>query len=235
MIEKQKHFPTKEKLHTDMLEEKYWTIIGDVIRHDNFLDNKERIREVRMIDKDNILRTYAITFLTYDKHDKNISDIDEEIRNWWLIWKTFREHNYIVKKNVIDVYIIDIPERIQKDFNTENTKAKARLTEFYTKPKNTEISPVVYGIVCEIYSPDFRNPEDWINKTDLNQINPTTGMLQDYGIARDIIWDRLDKANETNERSDFQEQYDLAKKSSIPVIKNIREKIEKHIKRNNYL
>jgi hypothetical protein len=34
-----------------------------------------------MIDKDNILRTYAITFLTYDKHDKNISDIDEEIRN----------------------------------------------------------------------------------------------------------------------------------------------------------
>jgi hypothetical protein len=61
---------------------------------------------------------------------------------------------------VIDVYIIDIPERIQKDFNTENTKAKARLTEFYTKPKNAENSPVVYGIVCEIYSPDFRNPED---------------------------------------------------------------------------
>jgi hypothetical protein len=29
------HFPTVNKLHTDVLEEKYGPIIADVLRHDN--------------------------------------------------------------------------------------------------------------------------------------------------------------------------------------------------------
>jgi len=183
-----------------------------------------------MIDAENVLRTYAITFLTYDKNDKAITTIDEEIRNWWLIGKKFREHNYIVKKNVIDVYIIDIPERMQKDFHTSHTTAKARLTEFYTKPENIETSPVVYGIVCEIYSPDFRDPTNWINQIDINQINPTTWSLQDCWVSSDIIRDRIDRANEINEWTDFQDQYNLAKGSSELIIKNLRNKIKKYIK-----
>jgi hypothetical protein len=40
----------------------------------------DRVREVRLVDKDNVLRTYAITFLTYDQSNRKIVAIDEEIR-----------------------------------------------------------------------------------------------------------------------------------------------------------
>lgn len=78
------HFPTSNKLHTDVLEERYGPIIANVLRHDdikNIERGKERIREARLIDKENVLRTYALTFLTYDKNNKEISEIDQEIRS----------------------------------------------------------------------------------------------------------------------------------------------------------
>jgi hypothetical protein len=53
---------------------------------------------------------------------------------------------------------MDIPNRMQEDFKVDKTKAKARLTEFYAKDDTH--TPVIYGIVLEIYSPDFKNPDD---------------------------------------------------------------------------
>ncbi len=233
MIDKIKHFATKEKLHTDFLEEKYWPILVDVLRHDNVKDaelsHQDRIREVRMIDKQNILRTYAITFLTYDKNDFSIADIDEKIRNWWLIGKTFRENWYIVKKNVVDVFVADIPERLRKDFHTDHAHAKTRITEFYAKTTDSKSAPVVYGIVCEVYSPDFRNPDDGINTTDLAQINPLTGTLQDSGIPRDIIWDRLDHLWKKDLRLDIYDKYTVAQQSSRPMVDMLRKRFIKYI------
>jgi hypothetical protein len=37
---------------------------------------------------------------------------------------------------------MDIPERMQKDFNVAGNKAKARFTEFYAKSPDTK--PVIY-------------------------------------------------------------------------------------------
>lgn len=230
MEKKNDHFPIINKLHTDVLQEKYGTIIANVLRHDNVRKTKkgsERIREARLVDKNNTLRTYALTFLTYDKTNKEIVEIDEEIRLWWLIWETFRKHWYVIKKNVIDVFIMDIPSRMKEDFKVESNKAKARLTEFYAKNKST--NPVIYWIVLEVYSPDFKDPEDWINQVDINQINPLTGALQDSWIPIDEIRERLDRASETNEWDDLKERYEQAEWLSQKVVESLHTKIEKYI------
>lgn len=224
------HFPITNKLHTDVLQDKYWPIIACVLRHDNVTELKtgsERIREARLVDKENILRTYALTFLTYDKNNQEIVAIDEEIRLWWLIGATFRNHWYTIKKNVIDVFIMDIPDWMKTDFNVAWNQAKARLTEFYAKSSTT--NPVIYWIVLEVYSPDFKNPEDGINEIDIKQINPTTGTLQDSWIPIDEIRERLDRASESNEWNDLKERYEQAQKLSKKVVESLHEKINKYI------
>lgn len=229
-MDKNKHFPVINKLHTDVLQEKYWPIVSDVLRHDNVMEAKigsERIREARLVDKKNILRTYAVTFLTYDKNNKEIVSIDEAIRWGWLIWDTFRKHWYTIKKNVIDVFIMDIPIRMEKDFNVSSSKAKARLTEFYAKSQAT--NPVIYWIVLEIYSPDFKNPKDWVNEIDINQINPSTWTLQDSWIPTDEIRARLDRAAEENEWDDLQERYTQAKELSKNIVASLHKKIKQYI------
>lgn len=226
----QEHFPVKEKLHTDILEQKYGPIHAVVLRHDNVREMKrgaERIREARLVDENNVLRTYALTFLTYDKSNKELADIDDEIRQGGLIGKTFREHGYTVKKNVIDVFIIPIPEWMQKDFQADAEKAKARLTEFYAKKGDSV--PVIYGTVLEIYSPDFKDPEDGVNDVDRAQVNPLTDTLQGVGVPADEIWERLDRASETNEWDDLKDRYEQAEKLSQPVVQSLHEKISKYL------
>lgn len=226
----QGHFPVKEKLHTDILEQKYGPIHAVVLRHDNVREMKkgaERIREARLVDEKNILRTYALTFLTYDKDNKELADIDDEIRQGGLIGKTFREHGYTVKKNVIDVFIIPIPSWMRDDFKVYSKEAKARLTEFYAKKEGS--TPVIYGTVLEIYSPDFKDPKDGVNGVDIAQVNPLTGALQGVGVPTDEIWERLDRASETNEWDDLKDRYEKAGKMSQPIIQSLREKILRYL------
>ncbi len=224
------HFPTKAELHTDVLERKYGPIHAVVLRHDNVQEMKagaDRIREARLVDEQDILRTYALTFLTYDKRDDEISGIDNEIREGGLIGKTFKKHGYEVKKNVIDVFLMEIPEWMKNDFKDDSEKAKARLTEFYARKE--ENNPIIYGVVLEVYSPDFKNPEDGINETDLAQVNPLTGTLQSVGVPVDEIWERLDRASETNEWDDLKDKYEQAEELSKPAIQSLHEKISKYI------
>ncbi len=226
----QEHFPVKEKLHTDILEQKYGPIHADVLRHNNVREMKrgaERIREARLVDEKGILRTYALTFLTYDKDNKEIARIDDEIRQEGLIGKIFREHGYTIKKNVIDVFIIPIPPWMKNDFRTEMEEAKARLTEFYAKKE--DIAPLVYGTVLEIYSPDFKDPADGINDVDIKQVNPLTSTLQSVGVPADEIWERLDRAAESNEWEDLKDRYEQAQRLSQPVVQLLHDKINRYL------
>jgi hypothetical protein len=212
------------------LESIYGPIHADVLRHDNVRESEkgmERIREARLVDEDNILRTYALTFLTYDKNNDELVRIDDEIREGGSIGKTFRKHSYEVKKNVIDVFIIDIPKWMIDDFHVDTDKAKARLTEFYAKRKNQ--TPVIYGTVLEIYSPDFKDPEDGVNDFDKAQKNPLTGTLQSVGVPTDEIWERLDRAAKPDEWKDLDEKYSQAQKMSESIIQQIRDKITRYI------
>jgi hypothetical protein len=224
------HFPVKDKLHTDVLEEKYGPIHAVVLRHDNVREmakGAERIREARLVDGGNILRTYALTFLTYDKENEEIAEIDDEIRQGGLIGQTFKNHGYTIKKNVIDVFMMPIPSWMRDDFKADVNEAKARLTEFYAKKDGT--TPTIYGTILEVYSPDFRDPKDGINDVDINQINPLTGALQSVGVPIDEIWERLDHASESNEWDDLKERYEQAGQLSLPIVDSLHGKITKYL------
>jgi len=187
------HFPLIKKLHTDVLEEKYGPIHTEVLRHD------DEIREAHLSDEKGVSRTYALTFLTFDHKNKEIAEINEEIRAGGAIGKTFREHGYEVRKNVIRVYVIDLPEQLKKKFDVTEGQAKARLSEFYAE-KNGE-PPIIYGIVTEIYSPDFRPAE--VNEADLTQDNPTTNALEKVGISKEEIWKRIGEGNDWSDKKDL--------------------------------
>lgn len=175
------HFPTIKKLHTDVLEEKYGPVHSEVIRHD------KAVREVHIVDRAGISRTYAVTFFTFDKANAEIKAIDDEIRAGGLIGKVFREHGYEIRKNVIAVSVVDLPESVRTKMKVEETQAKMRLSEFYAKKEGAP--PFIYGVVAEVYSPDFRPAE--VNEVDRQQDNPTSAAFDRVDVSKQMIWDRL--------------------------------------------
>ena len=229
-MENIQHFPTKEKLHTDVLSEKYGPIHADVLRHDNkreAVDGSECLREARLVDKENILRTYALTFLDFDPNNAELMKIDDEIRNGGLIGETFRKYGYTIKKNVVSVFLLKIPESMKTDFKVDADQAKSRITEFYAKKEGSD--PVIYGTVLEVYSPDFRDPNEGLNDVDLDQVNPTIGDMQKVGIPTNEIWSRLDRAAEPDEWKDMEEKYKEAQGLSAPIVQTLLSKVADHI------
>lgn len=212
------HFPIKDKLHTDVLEEKYGPIHADVLYHDN------EFREAKLVDAEGISRTHTLTFFEFDKSNEEISNINKEIQAGGLIGKVFREHGYTIKKNVINVFMMPLTQQMQADFKTEASTAKSRISEFYAK--KGENDPVIYGKVLEIYSPDFRNPKDGLNEVDLAQVNPTVTFLIEDGLASNYIWSKLDNVKE-GEGNTFSQHEDAQKKSQAVVL-DIHEKIKKY-------
>lgn len=138
------HFPTVDRLHTDVLEDKYGKIQAKVLRHDDL------IRESHLIDSSGASRTYALTFFMADSHSAEIQPIDLAIRAGGSIGATFRRYGYAIRKNVLDVFILEVPDWLARDFHHEGLHAKSRISEFYAKKQGTP--PVLYGDVLEVYS-----------------------------------------------------------------------------------
>lgn len=209
------HFPIINRLHTDVLEEKYGEIFSKLIKHNN------KIRIAHLVDKKGISRTYAITFFDYPLNEE-IKKINESIKDDNPIGKEFRKEGYSIRKNVVDVFITKMSKKLQQKFKTKEKFAKTRLSEFYASKKNK--NPEIYGIVAEIYSPDFRAPI--LNSKDINQINPLTEMFKKIGVSKKQIWERL---GNDNDWSDMQPKYIKAKTLSLSKIKQYRNKIDKLI------
>lgn len=180
------HFPLIERLHTDVLEEKYGKVHVDVIRH----SDDERI--VHILDSSNTSRTLAVTFFPVQWDDSFIETINGEIRSGQAIGKTFRKHSYGIRKNVLTVDTVRLPKSLRKSFHSPSRRAKIRLSEFYAKKRSHP--PVVYGIVAEIYSPDFRPPK--INAFDRSQISALSEYLEEGGISKNEIWSRIGRDND---------------------------------------
>lgn len=212
------HFPIKDKLHTDVLEEKYGPIHADVLYHD------DEFREAKLVDKEGVSRTHTLTFFEFDKGNEEIAAINKEIQAGGLIGKVFREHGYTIKKNVIDVFMMPLTEQMKADFKTEADTAKSRISEFYAKKGDKD--PVIYGKVLEIYSPDFRDPKDGLNEVDLAQVNPTVTFLIEDGLASNYIWTKLDNVKE-GEGNTFN-QHQEARKKSEAIVAEIQERIKNY-------
>ena len=230
MMGKVEHFPTKDRLHTDVLEEKYGEIHAKVLRHDDVRSKHQEpaIREAHLQDKENISRTYALTFLTYDKSDDLLYQIDSEIRDGGSIGKTFRKHGFLIRKNVIDVFTLPLTDKLRDEFHVTGEHAKARVSEFYAKNKKT--SPIVYGQVMELYSPDFRGPI--INEVDIKQIHPITHVAEKYGISKDVLWDYLDESKQGKTILD-EEKLNQAKEESLDEVFKLRKQIQDYLEQRN--
>lgn len=210
------HFPLTEKLHTDILEEKYGEIHVKVLKHNS------KIRESLLIDSKNISRTYALTFFE-NWNSKEVEMIDKEIKKGEAIGKAFRKKGFTIRKNVLDVFTIKLPSWLKKEFDTNSENAKARLAEFYAKKEGQ--TPIIYGLVTEIYSPDFRKPI--INEVDKLQIGAVTECLTKEGFSKEEIYRRI---GDDNNYDDSQEKYNQAKEKSKAIISKLRKKIEEEIK-----
>lgn len=216
-MEKTEHFNLSKKLHTDVLEEKYGPVHSEIIRHDDL------VREVDIVDEKGISRTHALTFFSFDRENNELNKIDEEIKNGGLIGKVFRDYGYEVRKNVIKVFLIDLSEELKKKMMVTDQKAKVRLSEFYAKKLGSD--PFIYGVVSEIYSPDFRPAE--INEVDIKQDNPITSAMERVGISKGVIWDQL---GDGGSFSDIRESVDkaeiLAEKEEEVLVQQVKTYIE---------
>ena len=171
------------KLHIEMLQEKYGKISVQVLCDDYHK------REVLLMDSDHIARTYAFTLKKDEwKQNKEICAVNEMIKEGWGIGKAFKGRGFDIQKNVLDVYIIKLPKWLQEAFDTEIKTAKARITEFMVRKENAIYN---YGIITEIYSPDFRKPR--INDVDKAQINIPISVLQLLGFSKEEIWISLER------------------------------------------
>ncbi len=160
------------------LTKKYGKISSEVLLHDNFMT------EMFLYDCMNITRSYILMFFKPDKNNRELSEIDKKIKNGALMGDTFRQYGYQVRKNTIGLYLLDNPKWLQEKFQHSSSTSKARLSEFYAKKAYSE--PVIYGTVLEVYSPDFRAPE--IIERDLEQVHPTTPVLEQAGFTRSEIY-----------------------------------------------
>lgn len=210
------HFPLVDRLHTDVLEEKYGKI------HSKILVHNENIRLAHLVDNKGISRTFAITLFLND-WTNDIKKINSEIKGGEPIGKAFRKHEYAIRKNVLEVYKIKIPNWLKEEFDTKDNYAKARLSEFYAKKR--ESLPVVYGIVIEIYSPDFRKAT--INKVDMAQESALTIILEKRGFTKEEIWKRIGRENDYEDQKN---KFIMAKKESDKIEKDLKNKINKILK-----
>lgn len=183
------HFHLNERLHTDVLEERYGPV------HVAVLEHSASLRRAHLLDAQNVSRTFTITFFPEKWASEEVCAINAKIQAGGSIGKTFRRYGYAIRKNVVDVYVTEIPEWLQKKFNVDKRFAKVRLSEFYAKKQGSE--PVMYGVVTEVYSPDFRPPV--VNQYDESQIAATTAAFAEEGIEPEEIWRRIGLDNDYHE------------------------------------
>lgn len=169
-------FNDNNRLHTEVLEDMYGKIEVQLL----YLDKE--IREALLMDSQYIARTYALTFKNSRiKEDKHIAGIDKLIQHGESIGKAFKHNGYQVIKNVIAVYLTDIPHWLQMAFDTNEETAKIRVSEFFVR-HNAKSEMTLYGTIAEIYSQHFRKAE--ISKPDLLQINPSLQAMLNFGFRK---------------------------------------------------
>jgi hypothetical protein len=159
---KQEHpYFLNQKLHTEVLEEKYGKISLQVLHDD------DETREVLLTDPHNIARTYALTVRSNNwRNNVEICAVNDAIRAGEPIGQAFKTRGYTISKHALAVYTIALPEWLRHAFMMDEYFAKARITEFVVRKQSSIFQ---YGFVTEVYSPDFRNA--LVNAQDRTQVS----------------------------------------------------------------
>lgn len=215
-------------LHTETLQKKYGPMHAVVLRHDEASlkdKDKERIREALLVDGTGITRTYALVFLDNNHAQKELSEIDKEIRAGGMIGETFRTRGYEAKRNVIDHLALPLPPWMQNHFDTQSEQAVAKILEFYVRKE--ESIPARYGIILEIYSPDFMDPHEAIPANDLK---PVGAMMHKAGVPIEKLWHYIGEDAEELPNDGVRNIAEQAKEMTQTIIKSLRDRIALYFK-----
>jgi hypothetical protein len=173
-----KTYPVQEKLHTDMLREKYGDCKLSILYQD------ATVRKVLLLDGLGIGRIYAVTSKTKEwMYNKEMLDTDKAIQQGEKIGEAFQKRDFLVRKNVLDVYTATLSPWLRRAFCTIETFAKARNTELIVK-KGDKIYN--YAHIAEVYSTDFLSSV--VSDEDKAQINISFHALKASGFSREEIW-----------------------------------------------
>src|SRR3989337_2981879 len=116
------------RLHTEVLQDVYGRISVQVLNDDNLT------REVLLLDQQNIARTYALTIKNTEwAWNKEMQAVNAAIRGGEAIGKAFKVNGFSICKNIIDVYVVNLPGWLQDTFAHGSEIAKARISEFLVK------------------------------------------------------------------------------------------------------
>jgi len=164
------------KLLTEQLEQKFGKISVIVTKQNS------RIRLSHLVDDLGITRTYAIT--NYAPNiPSELSKAHKKIMSGSLIGKTLKEHGFEVEKTYFDSSIITLSDWLKDSFRTDLNTAFSRSYEIY----GVKNKPLLYGLITEIYSPNFINPDEIHSKIlrirknnrDYLKNNPSSVLLVD--------------------------------------------------------
>src|SRR5574341_2380353 len=129
-------------LLTDALGERYGRIFARVIRHD------AGEREAHLVDSTGVTRTYSYTFLSRPM-PVPLRAVNDEIRAGRLIGEAFRDRGFSIRKNVVDVFVVETPGWLRTAFRVRERYAWARIFEFHAR--KGDAPPSLYGTLCEIF------------------------------------------------------------------------------------
>ncbi|MBC7851495.1 MAG: hypothetical protein H7Y31_17255 [Chitinophagaceae bacterium] len=154
------------RLHEDILEEVY----GKIAIHVMYDDDK--IREVVMIDEEDIVRTYALSLKRKSwRFHPEIEQVNKQIRNGAAIGQAFRSAGFAIERRLIDAYQVTTPLWLQAAFMNDTPVARARTIEVSVEKYG---KPYSYAIITEIYTPHFfrvEGPESKIIHIEPNSKN----------------------------------------------------------------
>jgi hypothetical protein len=175
-------FSLKNNLYTDTGNSKR-TYTEKVLYHD------KATREVLLTDQQGVA-TLHTTIIKYNENplSDGIAEVERAIQQGEPFESAFRRRGFIIRKNVLDVYIVSLRAWLRKEFATVECFAKARNTEFIIKRGELIRN---YAMITEIYSPNLYKPE--ITEHDNVQVNFAFATLQAAGFSKPEIWQLMDQ------------------------------------------
>jgi len=179
-------------LLSDALGERYGPITARVLKHD------ARERQAHLIDSKGVTRTFSVTFFSQPM-PAPLRAVNAEIRAGCLIGETFRNHGFTIRKNVFDIFVVELPAWLRRAFGSKERYAWTRTFEFHAR-KGTS-PPHLYATLCEIFTPDFKPP--LVTPTDASWMGPSFPALLACGLNREQAWrgiSRLEDGRDVNGR-----------------------------------
>ena len=200
-----------EQLHTELLEARYGPISVQVLYHE------AGIRKVHLVDRKGVSRTFGLTFLS-SPMPAPIRAMDEELRSGQFIGKAFVRHGYTIRKNMLDYFVLETAPWLRAAFKVKQPYALTRFWECYVRKGASK--PLVYGTVCEVFSPDFRAPV--LGHEDMAYMGAVSRELLRRGFSTEDIWTRIGLRAGWD---DVEERFLQSRVAALPFVTGLRKKV----------